>query len=75
MIDAGMNVARINFDTKNVEYHKETLRNLRLAIRSKTGRKCSVIIDLQGLEIELKKSIAFEKISLKAGQTFDIVSD
>lgn len=62
MIDAGMDVARINFDSKNLEDHQLTLQNLREAINQKHNRRCSVLVDLKGREIELIKPCVFDKL-------------
>ena len=58
MIDAGMNVARINFDPKDIDDHQLTLRNLHEAISVKSGRNCKVLVDLKGFEIELAKPMS-----------------
>lgn len=67
MIDAGMNVACIDFNSKNIEDHERAIENLRVAIGQKQGRKCSVHLNFKDHNLELVKPIAFDRIDLKAG--------
>ncbi|HEY0150560.1 MAG TPA: pyruvate kinase, partial [Longimicrobium sp.] len=47
LIEAGMDVARINFSHGTQERHAETIRNVREASRN-VGRPIAVLGDLQG---------------------------
>jgi len=52
LIEAGMDVARINFSHGELERHAETIRNVREASR-KAGRPIAVLGDLQGPKIRV----------------------
>ena len=51
MLDAGMNVARLNFSHGNLQYHQESVRLLRQAMLARVGSRCSVLMDTKGPEI------------------------
>ena len=69
MIDAGMNVARINFDSRNLEDHQATLQNLREAVQMRPDRRCTVLVDVKGEEIEVEGACDFNgHLSLRKGQ-------
>ncbi|HEY0038973.1 MAG TPA: pyruvate kinase [Longimicrobium sp.] len=52
LIDAGMDVARINFSHGTQERHAETIRNVRAASRA-AGRPVAILGDLQGPKIRV----------------------
>jgi pyruvate kinase len=52
LIEAGMDVARINFSHGTQERHAETIRNVREASRN-AGRPIAVLGDLQGPKIRV----------------------
>ena len=45
LIDAGMNVARLNFSHRTLEYHVQSLQNLREALRARPHKQCAVLMD------------------------------
>ena len=45
LIDAGMNVARLNFSHRTLEYHAQSLQNLREALRARPHKQCAVLMD------------------------------
>jgi len=51
LLDAGMNVARLNFSHGDHELHLRSLSNLREAIRARPGCHCAVLLDTKGPEI------------------------
>lgn len=50
LIDAGMNVARLNFSHGNHEEHRERIKNIRAAAK-KAGRNIGILLDTRGPEI------------------------
>ena len=75
MIDAGMNVAKINFTSKNFQDHLLTLQCLNEAIaQNPTSRHCSVLLDLKGQVIDVDKPDEFDTLNFVEKQTIDIIS-
>ncbi|CAL9058709.1 unnamed protein product [Musa banksii] len=62
-LKAGMSVARFDFSWGDVEYHQETLENLKTAIKS-TKKLCAVMLDTVGPELQVvnksEKAISLE---------------
>lgn len=50
LMEAGMNVARLNFSHGNFEEHGERIKNIREAA-SKTGKNIAILLDTKGPEI------------------------
>ena len=73
MIDAGLNVVRINFSHGDADDHRERVAALR-AIAHDCGRQIGVMGDLQGPKIRLKRFVD-GKIMLEDGQAFFLDSD
>ncbi|KXZ54190.1 hypothetical protein GPECTOR_5g285 [Gonium pectorale] len=67
---AGMTVARFDFSWGTMEYHQETLDNLRTAMRN-TKRLCCTMLDTMGPEI-IVLNRPEHPISLTAGQTLTL---
>lgn len=64
LIDAGMDVARINFSHGELSRHAETIRNVRECSRQK-GRPIAILGDLQGPKIRV--GVLPTPVELKAG--------
>jgi pyruvate kinase len=78
MIQAGMNVARLNFSHSDFAGHKEVIKNLRAAARAAGGR-VAIMADMPGPKIRIGQ-LAQEPVELKPGAFFtlttqDIVGD
>lgn len=73
LIDAGMDVARLNFSHGDYETHETNLRNLREQAKL-AGRSVAALLDLQGPKIRVGR---FEKgeIRLARGDRFTITTD
>lgn len=54
MINAGMNVARVNMSHGTYEAHEQTIKNVRLASRN-VGMEVAILLDLQGPKIRVDK--------------------
>lgn len=68
MLEAGMNVARINFSHGTHEEHKKTIENFR-SVRDELGYPAAVLLDTKGPEIRLRDFEKGEEI-LDDGQSF-----
>ena len=68
MIDAGLNVVRINFSHGEADDHRRRVQGLREVAR-KCGRQIGVMGDLQGPKIRLKR-FKKGKVELEDGQDF-----
>jgi pyruvate kinase len=78
LIEAGVNVARLNFSHGDFAQHAEVIRRIRQAARD-TGRRVAIMADLPGPKMRLGK-IKTESIQLRSGARFiltneDIVGD
>lgn len=71
MLDAGMNVMRLNFSHGDYAEHGQRIQNLR-NVMSKTGKKAAILLDTKGPEIRTIKLEGGNDVSLKAGQTFTL---
>ncbi|MDU3910571.1 pyruvate kinase PykF [Kluyvera ascorbata] len=74
MLDAGMNVMRLNFSHGDYAEHGQRIKNLRNVL-SKTGKKAAILLDTKGPEIRTIKLEGGNDVSLKAGQTFTFTTD
>ncbi len=73
MIEAGMNVARLNFSHGTYDQHREMYNRIR-ALSEKLGKPVAILQDLQGPKIRVG-TFADGKIELEEGQTFIITSE
>ena len=74
LVDAGMNVARINRSHGRVEDHEEVIKRVRAAAEA-SGRAVAVLVDLQGPKIRLGKFVNDQKVMLNKGDEFTITTD
>ncbi|CAK9026376.1 Pyruvate kinase (PK), partial [Durusdinium trenchii] len=79
LLEAGMNVARLNFSHGNHEYHAKTLQNIKeaVAIRKAQGVQChcAVLMDTKGPEIRTGMLRNHEGVQLRTGQRLEITTD
>ncbi|MDD9207885.1 pyruvate kinase [Georgenia sp. 10Sc9-8] len=73
LVDAGMDVARINRSHGSMEEHEQVYRNVRAAAQT-SGRAVAVLVDLQGPKIRLGKFTDGE-VELAEGDTFTITTE
>src|SRR5687768_2839413 len=73
LIDAGMNVARLNFSHGSHEDHAKMLQVVR-SEAERRGKAVAVLLDLQGPKIRVGK-FGSGSIELKPGATFTITTD
>jgi pyruvate kinase len=72
LIDAGMNVARLNFSHGTHDEHLKTIHHLKKA-REKKQVPLAIMLDTHGPKIRVGK-LPNDMISFKAGQRFKLVS-
>eukprot|EP00743_Colponemidia_sp_Colp-15_P000422 GILK01000483.1.p1 GENE.GILK01000483.1~~GILK01000483.1.p1 ORF type:complete len:511 (-),score=106.74 GILK01000483.1:182-1714(-) len=75
MLDAGMNVARLNFSHGDHASHAKTVENLRAALKERPGRVCAILLDTKGPEIRTGLLKNHTPIDLVAGQELLISTD
>ncbi|GAA0484606.1 MULTISPECIES: pyruvate kinase PykF [Tatumella] len=74
LLDAGMNVMRLNFSHGDYAEHGQRIANLR-AVVSKTRHNAAILLDTKGPEIRTMKLEGGNDVSLQAGQTFTFTTD
>jgi pyruvate kinase len=75
LLNAGMNILRLNFSHGNHEYHGEVIDNLRAALAKRTrDTRCAIMLDTKGPEIRTGK-LKDKTMRLDAGQTVVVTTD
>nr|AIT70019.1 pyruvate kinase [Gracilaria chouae] len=74
LVDAGMNVMRLNFSHGDHKHHATAISNLREYLAS-AGRMCGIMLDTKGPEIRTGKLEGGNEINLNAGNTIVLLSD
>ncbi|XP_073006836.1 pyruvate kinase 1, cytosolic-like [Typha latifolia] len=72
-LKAGMSVARFDFSWGDMDYHQETLENLKLAIK-RTKKLCAVMLDTVGAELQVVNKRG-NAISLEADASVVLTPD
>jgi pyruvate kinase len=73
MMDAGMNIARLNFSHGDFPAHKKVIGDLRAAARS-AGQRIAIMADLPGPKMRIGK-IEPEPVELRPGEPFTLTTD
>jgi pyruvate kinase len=74
MIDAGMNVARLNFSHGDHKSHGQSVLNLREALKQRPDKTVAIMLDTKGPEI--RTGLLKDKtVEFTAGQSLEIVTD
>ncbi len=73
MMQAGMNVARLNFSHGDFGSHEKVIENLRAASRS-VGQRIAIMADLSGPKMRIGK-IDPEPVELRPGDSFTLTTD
>ena len=74
LMNAGMNVARINFSHGNYEDQKDRIETVK-KVRAKLGKPVALLLDTKGPEIRIGKFADPNGIELKPGDTFRLVNE
>jgi len=75
MLDAGMNVCRLNFSHGDHKTHGMCVDNLREALKQRPDKHCAIMLDTKGPEIRTGVNKDGKSIKLVKGQSLDIVTD
>ena len=75
MLDAGMNVARLNFSHGDHTSHGKSLDNLRAALAQRPDKVCAVMLDTKGPEIRTGMLKDHQPIHIEANQLLKISTD
>jgi len=75
MIDAGMNVARLNFSHGDHPTHAKTVANIREAVKKRPGKQVAILLDTKGPEIRTGFLENGESVQLVAGEQLTLVTD
>ena len=73
MIQAGMNIARLNFSHGDFDSHRIVVRNLRSAANA-AGKRVAIKADLSGPKMRIGKLVQ-EPVELKSGDTYTLTTD
>lgn len=74
LLDAGMDVMRLNFSHGDYAEHGRRIENLR-NISAKKSKHVAILLDTKGPEIRTMKLEAGKEVSLQAGQQFIFTTD
>lgn len=76
LLDAGMNIARLNFSHGDHKYHRNIIKNLREALKKRPKIHCGIMLDTRGPEI---RTGYFEdnikEINILKGQELELTID
>jgi pyruvate kinase len=73
LIDAGMNIARLNFSHGSFDQHAEVVTRIRSAAKT-TGRRVAIMADLPGPKMRLG-AIEPDPVHLTSGDSFTLTSE
>jgi len=74
MLDAGMNVARLNFSHGDHESHGGSLTRLREALKQRPDKSCAIMLDTKGPEIRTGM-VKDNKVTFVKDQDLEICTD
>lgn len=75
LIDAGMNIARLNFSHGDHESHGKQVANLRAAMAQRPNKPVALMLDTKGPEIRTGMLVDGKNIDLKINQDLEITTD
>jgi pyruvate kinase len=74
LVNAGMNVMRLNFSHGDFDEHGTRISNMRKVMKD-IGKNVAILLDTKGPEIRTTKLKDGNDVLLKAGQTFTFTTD
>jgi len=75
LVDAGVNVFRLNFSHGDHEYHGKVIDNIHKVMATKRKTYCAVMLDTKGPEIRTGLNAEGKDISVKKGQQLILTTD
>jgi len=75
MLDAGMNVARLNFSHGDHKTHGKAVENVKEALKQRPDKTCGIMLDTKGPEIRTGMLVDGKPIELVAGQDLILTTD
>ena len=75
MLDAGMNVARLNFSHGDHQSHGKSVENLREALKQRPDKRCAILLDTKGPEIRTGLLKDGKPVEITSGQSLKITTD
>ena len=75
MLDAGMNVARIDFSEGDMQTHDNNLAALGAARKQRPEKNCAVLLETKGPKIYTGFLKDSKPVALTAGQSLKITND
>nr|AIT70046.1 pyruvate kinase [Campylaephora kondoi] len=74
LVEAGMNIMRLNFSHGTHEHHSGAIANLRNFL-ARSGRMCAIMLDTKGPEIRTGKLEGGADVELKSGNQVVLTTD
>lgn len=74
LVEAGMNIMRLNFSHGTHEHHARAISNLRQYL-ARSGRMCAIMLDTKGPEIRTGKLEGGNEVELHPGQSITLTTD
>ena len=75
LVNAGMNVMRLNFSHGDYAEHGTRIDNFRKVMDNVTGKQLAILLDTKGPEIRTIKLEGGNDVDLVAGQEFTFTTD
>ena len=75
MIDAGMDVARLNFSHGDHKTHGKAVDTVREALKQRKNKQVAILLDTKGPEIRTGFLQDKQPVTFTAGQDLDIITD
>ncbi|GJQ09558.1 hypothetical protein GpartN1_g1349.t1 [Galdieria partita] len=75
LLDAGMNVMRLNFSHGTHEYHESCIRKLREELKKRPGMLCAIALDTKGPEIRTGLFVDSKDVRIEKGSQVTITTE
>lgn len=75
LIEAGMDIARIDMGNGDHKEQYQILDNNRMALVQQTGKSCAILLDLKGPQLLTNPTATGKPLELKTGATLEMWGD